>query len=110
MTALLKRFQKSDKPIDPQRNLKNRRLVLEQVKRTWIESILLQSLHGAALIELGMTKDQVALVEHPLKTQLLRVGQERPEPLPPGTQISQVFERAGRAGRALLGVEATAKI
>ena len=32
MTALLNRFRQSDKPIDPQRNLKNRQKVLEQVK------------------------------------------------------------------------------
>src|SRR5260370_22127962 len=53
-----------------------------------------QSLQGASLIALGLTKKPDAVEHH---TSLLFLSRQQPErPLPPGTSIVQAYEEAGQ--------------
>ena len=70
----------------------NRQRLLRRVRSFWITGVLEHSLHGAALLALGLQAqpDVVAnpwhlVVQHPETT---------PRPLPPGTRITQVYDAA----------------
>jgi energy-coupling factor transporter ATP-binding protein EcfA2 len=76
---------------DDRRNLLN---LLVQVKRTWITDVLEQSIHRAALLELGMRADSGA-VEHPWQ-RIVHVGSQPGVILPPDRTIGQVFDETGR--------------
>jgi serine/threonine protein kinase len=70
---------------------RNREAMLQNVRAFWIQGVLENSLHGATLIDLGMRQESGA-ISHPWDT-LLRTPGAADEPLPPGTRISQVFQR-----------------
>jgi len=89
---LFSKFQKQEAAIDEQKSLANRQAVLDQVKRTWIANYLETSLYGAALIDLGMTKDQMELVDNPWRMELRKVQEHTGQLLPEGTKIVEVFE------------------
>jgi len=70
----------------------NRQRLLAKVHTFWIKDVLDQSLHGAALIVLGL-REQPDAVENPWRL----VFQETNQParlLPPGTRIKQVYDDA----------------
>lgn len=69
----------------------NRERMFQLVHNTWIEGVLEQSLHGAAMLELGMAYDHDA-VEHPWEMVVQMPGRER-APVPPGTAILDLFDQ-----------------
>ena len=83
--------------IDEETNQNNRQAVLKAVKDIWIATYLKTSLYGADLIDLGMTKDKIKLVDNPHSKELSRVVEQTAQNLPPGTKIADVFEDEGQA-------------
>lgn len=77
---------------EQQRAMRNRRAMLELVKNTWIKGVLQQSLHGEAMIELGMEVRPDA-VEHPWDMVFQMPGQGDRE-LPAGAKIIDAFDEA----------------
>ncbi len=71
---------------------RNRRAMLELVKNTWIKGVLEQSMHGAAMIELGM-EERADAVERPWDM-VVRMPDREDRELPPGTRIIDVFDEA----------------
>jgi hypothetical protein len=71
----------------------NRQSMLERVHAFWIKGALEQSLHGAALIALGL-HEQPDAVENPWRL-VLQEANQTTRPLPPGTRITQVYDYAG---------------
>lgn len=84
----------TEPPANP-RERRNRAAMLQRVHNTWIEGVLEQSLHGAAMLELGKAYDPQA-VERPWDRELFLPGQER-QPVPHGTSILEIFERCSGA-------------
>ncbi len=78
-----------------QRAQRNRRAMLELVRNTWVRGVLEQSLHGAAMIELGM-EERAGVVERPWDM-VLHVPERPNRRLPSGTQIRDVFDAQNRA-------------
>ena len=79
--------------IDEQRAQRNRRAMLRMVRDCWVKGVLEQSLHGAAMIELGL-KERADAVERPWDMVLQTEREDRT--LPPGTRIIDVFDEMGR--------------
>jgi eukaryotic-like serine/threonine-protein kinase len=69
---------------------RNRSRMLKKVRDFWIGGVLEHTLHGAALIALGL-ESQPAAVTTPW-TLALQDGDEAPRSLPPGTRITDVFD------------------
>jgi hypothetical protein len=72
---------------------RNRQRMLEKVSTFWIKGVLEHSLHGAALIELGMERAPDA-VERPWDMVLQRANQPD-RMLPPDTNIHDVYDEVG---------------
>jgi len=68
----------------------NRRRLLAKVRSFWITGVLDQSLHGAALILLGLHEQREA-VENPWRF-VLQLPDQSAHPLPPNTHIIQVYD------------------
>jgi DNA polymerase III delta prime subunit len=81
--------------LDEQRAQRNRRAMLQLVRNTWVKGVLEQSLHGAAMIELGL-EERADAVERPWDMVLQRSDQPN-RPLPPSTKIVDVFDEMNRA-------------
>jgi hypothetical protein len=77
----------------------NRQALLNRVQQDWIEGLLDKSLHGQALISLGLEEQPQALVS-PWNLSF-DADPENSHPLPEGTDIVQVYDRLG-AGCTLL--------
>lgn len=75
---------------------RNRRVMLDHVENFWVKGILEKSLHGAALIELGI-KEELGAVRYPWTIKKESTG----EVLPPGKSMLEIFREVG-AGRSLL--------
>jgi serine/threonine protein kinase/DNA polymerase III delta prime subunit len=76
----------------------NRQRLLRKVRAYWITGVLEHSLHGNALVALGL-QEQPAAVAHPWQLVLHHpVGV--PRPLPVGTRITEVYD--GAAGELLI--------
>jgi hypothetical protein len=75
---------------------RNRRIMLGHVENFWVKGILEKSLHGAALLELGIKKDPDA-VTYPwaIKREATK------ETLPAGKPMLEIFQEIG-LGRSLL--------
>src|SRR5712691_2044076 len=71
----------------------NRQRMLAKVRAFWIKGVLEQSLHGAALIVLGL-QQQPDAIANPWHLVLQRPDQPE-HPLPPGTHITQFYDDAG---------------
>lgn len=78
---------------ETQRAYRNRQTMLKLVHNTWIKGVLEQSLHGAALIELGMEYDPTA-VDHPWDM-VVQMPERPDKAVPPGTRIVDVFDDVG---------------
>ena len=82
-------------PID-----RNRQRMLKRVHATWIAGVLEQSLHGAALMVLGL-EEKADVLDNPWR--LLMQEVDRPtQPLPEGTRITDVYS-ATEGGLLILG-------
>jgi len=99
--ALISSFFVSDTPISiptsekakSAREKRHRQAMLKLVNDTWIKGVLEQSLHGAALIALGL-KERKDAVESPLGI-VLQTPDQPDCLLPPGTKIVDVFDQKG---------------
>jgi tetratricopeptide (TPR) repeat protein/DNA polymerase III delta prime subunit len=78
-----------------QRAQRNRRAMLELVRNTWIKGVLEQSLHGAAMIELGM-EERAEAVKRPWDM-VLQMPDRPDRTLLPGTKIVDVFDETSCA-------------
>jgi hypothetical protein len=75
---------------------RNRRIMLGHVENFWVKGILEKSLHGAALLDLGIKEDPDALT-YPWAIK----REANKETLPAGTSMLEVFQEIGM-GRSLL--------
>ena len=75
---------------------RNRRVMLDHVENFWVKGVLEKSLHGAALLELGVREDPGAL-RYPWTVK----RESSDEPLPPGKSMLEIFREIGM-GRSLL--------
>jgi len=75
---------------------RNRRVMLDHVENFWVRGILEKSLHGAALLELGIKEDPQA-VSYPWTIKKESTG----EFLPAGKSMLEIFREIGM-GRSLL--------
>lgn len=89
-----KHFHPAPPPIN-ERERRNREAMLQLVRNTWIEGVLEQSLHGAAMLELSKDYTPEA-VKRPWDMELHMPGQER-RPVPHGTPILEVFDQCSGA-------------
>src|SRR6266496_5013593 len=79
---------------------RNHQRMLKRVRATWIAGVLEQSLHGAALMVLGL-EEKVDVLDSPWRLLIQEV--DRPtQPLPEGTRITQVYD-ATEGGLLILG-------
>jgi MFS family permease len=76
---------------------RNRRILLGHVENAWIEGVLDASLHGAALLDLGIKQDPEAVTQYPWTLK----KESTDETLPAGTSMLEIFESIGM-GRSLL--------
>lgn len=76
-----------------------RQILINKVRNFWIKGVLETSLHGRALIELGLENRQ-DLVEHPWGM-VLCYEQNSEKSLPPNTKIISEFQALG-VGRSML--------
>jgi DNA polymerase III delta prime subunit len=70
----------------------NRMRLLQRVRSFWITGVLEQSLHGMALLTLGL-QDQPDTVANPWRLIIQESGKAGP-PLPAGTRITEVYDEA----------------
>ena len=70
----------------------NRIRMLRQMRAIWIDGLLTQSLHHAAIIELHL-QDRPDVLANPWQLQVQEMNQA-PQALPAGTTIVQVYDRA----------------
>ncbi|MCB0172310.1 MAG: tetratricopeptide repeat protein [Anaerolineae bacterium] len=74
---------------------RNRKAILKRVRSFWVDGVLEKSLHGLAMIELGLANKAEA-VDDPLNLTLKTTNQ--PDRLfPEGTQINDIFKEMNRA-------------
>ncbi len=76
---------------------RNRRILLGHVENAWIKGVLDASLHGAALLDLGITQDPEAVTQYPWAIQ----KESTKETLPAGISMLEIFDAIGM-GRSLL--------
>lgn len=74
---------------------RNRQAMLKLVNDFWVKGVLENSLHGAALIELGL-EERVEAVERPWEV-VLQAANRPALPIPPGVTMREVFTRMGEA-------------
>jgi hypothetical protein len=80
---------------------RNRRILLNHVENAWIKGVLDASLHGAALLDLGIKQDPEAVTKYPWAIK----KESTDETLPAGTSMLEIFDSIGM-GRSLLIVGA----
>ncbi len=75
---------------------RNRRVMLDHVENFWVKGVLEKSLHGVALLELGIKEDPTA-VHYPWTIK----RESTDESLPPGKSMLEIFREIGM-GHSLL--------
>ncbi len=93
IAVALFRLQTPNEPPALRLEKQNRQRMLERVHAFWIKGVLEQSLHGAALIALGL-HEQTEAIDNPWRLVLKQPDQPE-QTLPPGTHITQVYDGAG---------------
>ncbi|WP_347566441.1 NACHT domain-containing protein [Scytonema sp. UIC 10036] len=78
---------------------RNRQILLNKVKNYWVKGVLETSLHGVALIELGL-ENRFDALDRPWGMLWETPAQAR-QPLPKNTKIRDLFQQMG-TGRSLL--------
>ncbi len=76
---------------------RNRRILLNHVENAWIKGVLDASLHGAALLDLGIKQDPEAVTQYPWAIK----KESTDETLPAGLSMLEIFDSIGM-GRSLL--------
>ncbi|MBI3163588.1 MAG: NACHT domain-containing protein [Chloroflexi bacterium] len=76
---------------------RNRRILLGHVENAWIKGVLDASLHGAALLDLGIKPDPEAVTKYPWAIK----KESTDETLPAGLSMLEIFDSIGM-GRSLL--------
>ena len=76
---------------------RNRRTLLNHVENAWIKGVLDASLHGVALLDLGIKQDPEAVSQYSWAIQ----KESTKETLPAGTSMLEIFDSIGM-GRSLL--------
>lgn len=76
---------------------RDRRLLLGHVENAWIKGVLDASLHGAALLDLGIKQDPEAVTKYPWAIK----KESTNETLSTGTSMLEIFDSIGM-GRSLL--------
>lgn len=76
---------------------RNRRILLGHVENAWIKGVLDASLHGAALLDLGIKQDPEAVTQYPWAIK----RESTDETIPAGTSMLDIFDSIGM-GRSLL--------
>jgi eukaryotic-like serine/threonine-protein kinase len=79
---------------DEAQDQRNKKKLLEKVKKFWIEGVFEKSVHGAVLIDLGK-ETQMSAVERPWDLVVQSVNQPE-KTLPPGKKIVDVFDEMGK--------------
>lgn len=74
---------------------RNRLVLLEKVNAFWVQSVLEQSLHGMARIELGL-EERPDSVEHPWEM-MLQTLDGQPQSIAPGTSMIDLFDSMTQA-------------
>jgi DNA polymerase III delta prime subunit len=93
VAVALSRLQTPSEPLALKLEKQNRQRMLERVQAVWIRGLLEKSLHGAALIALGL-HEQPDAIANPWRLAVQEL--EHPaSPLPSGTRITQVYDEAG---------------
>jgi len=81
---------------DEHRAQRDRRAMLKLVKSFWVKGVLEQSLHGEALLELGLEARADAIDDQPWDLLLQTPGQPN-RALPHGTKITNVFDEMNQS-------------
>jgi predicted lipid-binding transport protein (Tim44 family) len=96
LTSLALSFANEKKESGETLDQRNRRVMLDHVENFWVKGILEKSLHGAALLELGI-KEEPGAVNYPWNIK----RESTNETLPAGKSILEIFQEIGM-GRSLL--------
>jgi len=96
LTTLALSFTNEKKESGESLDQRNRRIMLNHVENFWVKGILEKSLHGAALLELGIKQDPSA-VSYPWAIK----RESTNETLPAGKSMLEIFNEIG-LGRSLL--------
>jgi hypothetical protein len=78
---------------------RNRRILLNHMENAWIKGVLDASLHGAAMLELGIKEDPEAVTKTEYPWAIKKEATD--ETLPAGTSMLEIFQAIGM-GRSLL--------
>ena len=81
-----------EKGVKPSLAQSNQQRFLRRVRTFWIEGVLDHSLHGAALIALGL-QEQLDALANPWHL-VLQHPETRPRAFPAGTRITEVYDAA----------------
>lgn len=73
--------------------LRNRRVMLAKVRTTWVKGLLEQSLHGIAMINVGIAYKPEA-IQYPWDA-IVQQPNRSPCPIPRGTKVIEVFDEVG---------------
>jgi DNA polymerase III delta prime subunit len=94
LIAVAQYFLQQEKPASPASSLnqQNRQILLKRVRSYWITGVLDQSLHGAALIALGL-QNQPDVLADPWRL-VIQEKDQSSSALPMGTTITQVYDKA----------------
>lgn len=79
---------------------RNRQILLNKVKNYWLKGVLETSLHGRALIELGL-EERLNTVDRPWGV-MWETKETSGEALPPGTKLIDKFDELGAGGTLLI--------
>lgn len=86
-------LEDAESPVPTTIAQRNRQVMLKQVRLDWIDGVLNRSLYQEALISLGLEERPEAIIR-PFDAQVQRPNQ-KPQPLPVGTKIIDVFDQFG---------------
>jgi len=92
--SLMKALHRQQDHVSPpptSQEIRNRQRMLTRVRTFWIDGFLDESLHGAALIALGLSEQRDAIA-NPWRL-ILQQQNHAPSSLPSGTHITQVFDK-----------------
>ena len=93
LSVLLNRLQNDTEKPSPIISSQNRQRMLGRVRAFWITGVFEKSLHSATLIALGL-HEQPGAVANPWHLAFQQPDKSE-QPLPPGTRITQVYDKAG---------------
>ena len=96
-TTIIQKFFNIFKSDSESMEHRNRRILLGHVENAWIKGVLDASLHGAALLDLGIKEDPEAVTKYPWAIKRESID----ETLPAGTSMLEIFDSIGM-GRSLL--------